>query len=206
MRGVLASSLLLAPALGWTPPPIDRRAVLRGTAAAALAPALLPALPVAPAVAAQRGAEDPYAMQLFEQSSVCRRRTLLGACAEGGTGRTVEDDAPPKLLQATPDTFGDDSPLVQRLLQRTAENAEANDRLVRDKTVKAALPGTYGPFATKAPVQRRDGSFDELPFAKYDRLKDRGFIERSPVGLDRYVEGFDPDAPEPERPKFLGIF
>ena len=49
-------------------------------------------------------------------------------------------------------------------------------------------------------------SFDERPLAKYDRPKDRGFIEKSPVGLDRYVEGFDPDAPEPEWPKFLGIF
>ena len=42
--------------------------------------------------------------------------------------------------------------------------------------------------------------------ARFDKLKDKGKLVKTKTGLDMYVPGFDPDAPEPQRQKFLGIF
>ena len=91
------------------------------------------------------------------------------------------------------------------MLKRTAENREANEREVREKTVKANLPGVFGPFSSEASIMRADGSFDVVSLRRYDKLKDRGKITQTKTGLDAYVAGFDPDAPEPKQ-KFLGIF
>ena len=52
---------------------------------------------------------------------------------------------------------------------------------------------------------RADGSFDSVSIGKFERLKDRGVITKTATGLDTYVAGFDPDAPEPKQ-KFLGLF
>jgi hypothetical protein len=45
---------------------------------------------------------------------------------------------------------------------------------------------------------RQDGSFEVVPLRRYDQLKDRGKIQQTATGLDQYVKGFDPDAPEPK--------
>ena len=152
------------------------------------------------ATAAQRGAEPAYQNQAFTDE-VCVKRTPLGACAETAKEKTTAA-APLKVLQATPEP---ESELVKQLLRKTAENADANAELVKQKTIKAAQPGTFGPFAKDAPIMRADGTFDIVPLAKYDRLKDRGKITKTKTGLDTYVKGFDPDAPEPKE-KFLGLF
>ena len=91
------------------------------------------------------------------------------------------------------------------LLKKTQENKEANAQLVKEKTIKAAQPGTFGPFAKDAPIMRQDGSFDIVPLRRYDTLKDRGKITQTATGLDMYVKGFDPDAPEPKQ-KLFGLF
>ena len=98
-----------------------------------------------------------------------------------------------------------ESELVTRLLKRSADNKEANDREVLEKTMKAGMPGTFGPFAKTAPVMRVDGSFDIISIPRLEKLKDRGKITQTKTGLDQYIAGFDPDAPEPKQ-KFLGIF
>ena len=100
----------------------------------------------------------------------------------------------------------DDSEIMKKLLQRTADNAEANTRLVKEKSIKADEGATFGPFAKNAPIMRQDGSFDVVPLARYDRLKDKGKLTKTKTDLDMYIPGFDPDAPEPKESKFLGIF
>lgn len=141
----------------------------------------------------------------------------MGACQEVGKPTRAADAAPMQLSQREPgsvralpaDPAGDittESEIVKRLLQQTADNAEANARLVKEKTIKANEGAQFGPFAKDAPIMRADGSFDAVPLAKFDRLKDKGKLTKTKTGLDRYVDGFDPDAPEPKQPKFLGIF
>ena len=171
-----------------------RRVILSRSAAAAVTTLSLPAL------AAQRGAEPAYQNQAFSDE-VCTRRTPLGACAESKPER---EEAPPPLNVLQP-VAEPQSDLVRSLLKKTADNADANAQLVREKTIKAGQPGQFGPFAKEAPVMREDGSFDSIPLRRYDKLKDKGKLEKTATGLDRYVKGFDPDAPEPKE-KFLGIF
>ena len=48
-----------------------------------------------------------------------------------------------------------------------------------------------------------DGSFDIVKLAKYDRLKDKKKIYKTKTGLDAYVPGFDPDAPEPKNGNYF---
>lgn len=134
--------------------------------------------------AAQRGAEDAYAMQVFEDT-VCSQRTMLGACKEVAGPRAVAPPATFSTLQATGEP---ESELVKRLLERSAVNAEANARLVKEKTVAAGLSGVYGPFAKAVPVMRADGNFEEISFARYDKLKDKGKIVRTATGLDACEE------------------
>lgn len=158
-----------------------------------------------PALAAQRGAEDPFATQLFDQGSVCADRTLLGACKANQAAVKSKPTAavPLKTLSLPPEPESD---LVKKLLEKSAQNADANAQLVKEKTVAAGLSGSYGPFANTIPVMRTDGSFQDISFPRFDRLKDKGKIYKTKTGLDAYVEGFDPDAPEPKQQKMFGIF
>lgn len=175
---------------------------MQRTAAAAIG------LQPAASLAAQRGAEDPYATQYFDQSSVCSERTLLGACKQVEKAAKPAGALNPSAV-STPSSAAmvetEESELVKRLLAKTAQNAEQNARLVKEKTVAAGISGTYGPFASTAPVMRVDGSFDAIPLARFDRLKDKGKIVRTTTGLDAYVSNFDPDAPEPKS-KLFGLF
>jgi hypothetical protein len=150
----LALALLLpAPAQGVK---CTRRVVLSAPMAAFT-------LASSPALAAQRGAENAYQTQAFE-AEVCIARTPLGACAEtakesraarsGGT-------APLRILQPVPEA---ESELVRTLLKRTEENAEANARLVKEKTIKAGQPGSFGPFASEAP-SKADGTCQQSTHA-----------------------------------------
>ena len=192
MRGVILFALLAARStLGSSS---TRRVLLSRSAAAAVTQLSMPAL------AAQRGAEPAYQNQAFSDE-VCTRRTPLGACAESRPEREAAA-APLNILQPTPEPESD---LVRSLLQKTADNADANAQLVKEKTIKAGQAGQFGPFANEAPIMREDGSFDTVSLKRYDKLKDRGKLTKTATGLDRYVKGFDPDAPEPKE-KFLGIF
>ena len=174
-----------------------RRAVLSHAAAAAA----VTTLPPLAAHAAQRGAEPAYQNQAFGDE-VCVRRTPLGACAETAKGGRAAGDAPLKVLQIEAEP---ESELVKRLLQKTEENKDSNARLVLEKTIKAGQSGQYGPFASEAPIMRQDGTFDVVSIRRFEKLKDRGKLTKSATGLDQYVKGFDPDAPEAKE-KFLGLF
>jgi len=141
-------------------------------------------------------------MQVFD-SQVCVKRSPLGACAEFAAPDRSKGTAPLRQLQAEPE---EQSELIQSLRRRSAENADKNAQEVREKTLAAGMSGTFGPFAKDAPVMRADGSFDIVPLARYDRLKDQKKIVQNKNGLDVYVVGFDPDAKEPERKGFFGLF
>ena len=196
-----------------TPAALGRRMALRQGAAAALAAAvvaplstttILPPLPCIAAdekLAPQRGAEDAYKTQTFS-SDVCTKRALNGACVETGKA-SAAPSAAPKLLQMQPEEQSD---YVKSLIQKSADNKEANDRLVKEKTIKADEGATFGPFAKNAPIMRADGTFDVVPLGRYKKLDNKGKITKTKTGLDMYIPGFDPDAPEPVRQKFLGIF
>ena len=181
-----------------------RRAVLTHAAAAAAVTQLPPLV----AHAAQRGAENAYKTQAFEDE-VCTQRTPLGACKD--TAKAKSGDAGAQRYEVLTESrvpgfvAEEQSDLVTNLLQKSADNKDANDRLVLEKTIKAGQPGQYGPFASKAPVMRQDGSFDVVSLRRFDQLKDRGKLTKSASGLDVYVKGFDPDAPEPKS-KLFGIF
>ena len=45
----------------------------------------------------------------------------------------------------------------------------------------------------------------DLPLARYDRLKDQKKIVTNKNGLDAFIPGFDPTAPEPKQ-KLFGVF
>ena len=160
--------------------------------------------------AAQRGAEDPYATQYFKDT-ICQERTLLGACKRAESAASAVAAAPtgatrtaaPTVLKAPEE---EQSELVKRLLAKTAANEEANAQLVKEKTVANGLSGVYGPFAKSVPIMRADGTFMDISFPRYDKLKDKGKIVRTATGLDAFAAGFDPDAPEPQREKLFGLF
>ena len=152
-------------------------------------------------------------MQSFDNRP-CARRTPLGACAEQGVPAdsaagvapgTRPEEAKPRLL-AMPEE--EESDLVRTLKQRSLENKEKNDREVLEKTLKAGMGGSFGPFANVAPVMRADGSFETVPLAKLDRLRDKGYVVTSATGLDTYAKGYDPDHPPPEKTGggFFGLF
>ena len=221
-RRPIAAMLLLTAALalhGLVPPtprapgrpasvePLGRRAVL-GLAAAA---AGLRATRVSAEEGVQRGAEDPYKMQMFGDT-VCVRRTPLGACAEVGTPKAAAE-APLKTLSApagAPSYDGlPDTDYIQSLRQRTAENAEANARDVQERTVRAGLAGSYGPLASTAPVMTQDGGFVDVALGEYDALKNAGKLQTTKTGLDQFVEGYDPSRPLREQQEggwFFGLF
>jgi len=164
-----------------------RRAVLCGLPLASLS---------LPAIAAQRGAEDPYAMVMYDQNP-CTKRNPLGACQEQTRGATAKAaEQPLKVLQIEPEPESD---LIRALKQRTADNAEKNAREVYEKTLKANLPGTFAPWASEAPVMTANGDFELLPIARFEALKDKGKIVKSATGLDVYAPGFDPKAPPPPK-------
>ena len=114
----LLVTLLLPLADGSRLPPLSRRGALAASCAAALPPAL--------ANAEQRGAEDPYAIQRFG-STVCTRRSPLGACQEEAPASSVEAPAAPTLRVLPIDKQGvEDNAYIQSLLKRSEENKEAN--------------------------------------------------------------------------------
>ena len=186
--------------------PLERRAVL-WLGAAALGSSFQ-----RPACADQRGAEDAYKTQPFG-NEVCLRRTPLGACAEVGAPQRAADvqlnqlkveDREGVSFDGLPETD-----YVRMLKQRTEDNAEANAREVLEKTVKSAMPGTYGPFAKVTPVMRPDGTFDDVKLATFDQLKDNGFITVTKTGLNAYSEKYDLKRPLEEqlpRKGFFGLF
>ena len=186
----------------------SRRVILaRAAAAATSATTLLPAF--AEGRVEQRGAEYAYKNQAFGDE-VCVSRALNGACQQTAPDRgesPEEKERKLKVLQIDRSDLqiSEESDLVKRLKQKTLENAEANAREVKEKTIKAGQAGVYGPFSNEAPIMRADGSFDSVSIGKFERLKDRGVITKTATGLDTYVAGFDPDAPEPKQ-KFLGLF
>ena len=115
--------------------------------------------------------------------------------------------APTPVATAAPE----ESELIRGLLARSAENAEANEREVREKTLKNGLGGQFGPFSKDAPVMKPDGSFEIIRISALERYKDKKWIIKGENGLDGWVTGFDAAAAvaaeaKQEKSKFLGIF
>ena len=185
MKLAVAAALLVQCA-ALEVPLYGRRALLSSTATVAIAGC-------APrAVAAQRGAEDAYATQTF-QETVCTRRTPLGACAEQGV-RQVKNGAESAAPTSVPENY--DSDLIRTLRERTAANADANAQQVKEITTRNGLGGTFGPFSNEASVMRQDGSFEVISVGRLERLKDAKKVVQNKNGLDTFIEGFDPAAPE----------
>ena len=124
---------------------------------------------------------------------MCIRRTPLGACAEyGSESKAAAAPAPVVRVQSAPAAPAEEeSELVKGLLARSAANKEANERLVKEKTLKNGLSGTFGPFAKDAPVMKADGTFEIIRIAKLEKWKDSGKIIVSKNGLDTWAPGFE---------------
>ena len=194
LLSVLASLLVTGSAYKAA---LSRRSALQNAGLAAIG-----AHPLV-AHAAMKG-EEEFPQQYFG-SNVCKDRTLLGACKEQSAAVKAGSPGGPAytVLQAPVE---EQSELVKRLLEKTEQNAEANNQLVKEKTIYAGLSGQYGILAKTTPVMRADGSFSDLSFARFDKLKGRGVIVKTKTGLDAFTAGFDPDAPEPQREKMFGLF
>ena len=162
---------------------------------------------LSPSYAAQLGEElNPPVM--FD-SRPCVRRTALGACAEQGGSAGTSTTAPGsrRVVESSPaKEIEPESDLIRELRQRSAANAAINEELVREKTRANGLPGGFGPFSSSTAVMGNDGSMVVLKRGRYENLKDKGKIYKSASGLEKFVDGFDPAAPEPARQKFLGLF
>lgn len=114
---------------------------------------------------------------------------------------------------ATTVPVAEESELIRGLLARSRENADANAREVREKTLKNSLGGQFGPFSKDAPVMKPDGAFEIVRISALERYKDNNWIVTKSNGLDEWAPGFDKAAAEAaeakkkaEKGKFLGIF
>lgn len=168
-------------------------------------------------------APQPYPLPLrqpqrFDDTFVCAKRTPLGACAE--QVKAVKPAAPaPRapVLEQTPEAtavpLAEESELIRGLLARSRENADANAREVREKTLKNSLSGQFGPFSKDAPVMKPDGAFEIVRISTLERYKDNKWVVTKSNGLNEWAPGFDKAAAEAaeakkkaEKGKFLGIF
>ena len=107
----------------------------------------------------------------------------------------------------------EESELIRGLLARSRENADANAREVREKTLKNSLGSQFGPFSKDAPVMKPDGAFEVVRISALERYKDKNWVVKNRNGLDEWAPGFDKAAAEAaeakkraEKGKFLGIF
>ena len=107
----------------------------------------------------------------------------------------------------------EESELIRGLLARSRENADANAREVREKTLKNSLGSQFGPFSKDAPVMKPDGAFEVVRISALERYKDKDWVVKNSNGLDEWAPGFDKAAAEAteakkraEKGKFLGIF
>ena len=153
-----------------------------------------------------RGAEPAYQMQPFA-NTVCVERTPLGACREygavpGAPAKPPAERVDPSALSSAKDvrlrcegTCPEDSELIQYLKKKSEANKEANDRELLEKTVKANLAGTFGPFSSEGAVMKPNGEFDILPKNVIEKLRDRKYVVTTKTGLDAWKDGFvwDPD-------------
>ena len=121
------------------------------------------------------------------------------------------------MLEQTPGTaavpVAEESELIRGLLARSRENADANAREVREKTLKNSLSSQFGPFSKDAPVMKPDGAFEVVRISALERYKDKNWVVKNRNGLDEWAPGFDKAAAEAaeakkraEQGKFLGIF
>lgn len=80
-------------------------------------------------------------------------------------------------------------------------------RVCRACALYERLPSAHHRSARFSPCSLyvHSGDFIDLPLARYDRLKDQKKIVTNKNGLDVFVPGFDPAAPEPKQ-KLFGVF
>lgn len=139
-----------------------------------------------------------------EEIMICTKRGPLGAC-KSTVKRTKENDNDkatkyfndPELafqekykaaqLQAIEDERNgvvpatsadfDGNALIAQLKEKSRENKEKNDGIVRQKTLANNLGANYGPFSSKVPILNADGvdyTLLDAPMAM--RLKKAGYI------------------------------
>eukprot|EP00965_Chrysotila_dentata_P040508 1343464-Pleurochrysis_carterae.AAC.3 len=157
----------------------------------------------APVGAAQLGAEDAYKIEAFDDRP-CARRTLLGACAKQDNQEVAPTPTPGARVapagaggqKSSSAAAEPESDLIRTLRARSQENAEANARAVRDRTLANGMSGTFGPFATTAPIMKSDGSFVAVPLLKLEALKSQGKVVTAPSGLDVFVDSNDTEVDE----------
>lgn len=150
----------------------------------------------------------------------CIKRTPLGACTDTAPGEAPWLVKPVYNITRSEDFTGmerfegnpDGQALVAKLKARAEQNKVANERAIKEKTLKAGLAGKYGPFSTERPIVRwvdEELVLDTVTYPEFDRLNRAGVLTKTPQGLDTYVEGFDPLlflAQEPPKGEGGGLF
>lgn len=127
-----------------------------------------------------------------ETVMICKKRGPLGACLET-TVRTAENDNDKALkyfkdpsaevkrkqqlmLETNDDLEG--NVLIQKLRQRSIDNKERNDDIVRAKTLLNDSGASFGPFDRQVVILNTDGkTFTVLQNPQAMRLKEAGYIE-----------------------------
>ena len=188
---------------------LERRVVVRRLlVAAATLTASATTRPVLPAHAALNPYDNPNSFVPFD-TRPCAKRTLLGGCEE------LSDSAPPRL-QAEPLSQTGSKPAapappandyVQGLLTKSRDNADANAKEVREKTLANGMGGAISPFSSSRAVMTSDG-LQLIKVSKFEALRDRGKVVLNANGLWEYAPGFDPLAPDPApeaSPKLFGF-
>jgi len=148
---------------------------------------------------------DAPTLYTGEEIMICTKRGILGACTktEKRTSENDNDKATkyfndPELkfqekykasqLQAIEDKANgvppagspefDGNALIARLKEKSEENREKNDSIVRQKTLQNNLGANFGPFSSKVPILNADGvDYTLLDAPQAMRLKNAGYID-----------------------------
>jgi len=139
--------------------------------------------------------QETEAPTLFtgETVMICKKRGPLGACLETSV-RTAQNDNDKALkyfkdpsaevkrkqqrMLETADADSEGSVLIQKLRQKSIDNKERNDDIVRAKTLMNDTGASFGPFSQQVVILNADGkTFTLLQNPQAMRLKKAGYID-----------------------------
>jgi len=149
-----------------------------------------------PVLADELGREtEALTLYTGENVEICMKRGPLGACKKTET-RTEENDndkakkyfkdpelaykdklkSLSKLQVSDPSSEGNE--LIEALKQRTIDNKDKNDLIVRQVTLQNDLGASFGPFSRQVVIMNSDGiNYTVLDGAQAMRLKGAGYIK-----------------------------
>lgn len=150
-----------------------------------------------------------------ETVMICTKRGPLGKC-EKTEKRSVanENDKSEKYFRqptvvvkngsSNPSADSEGNLLIERLKQRSEENAEKNEQLVYQRTLLNDSSASFGPFDSQVLILNEDGKgFTLLKNPQAMRLKKAGFIENKKFVKQPTQEEID-DALEADSPGIFG--